>query len=422
MPAAETPVAYLGIDVGKSSHSACALDAGGGVAFRAELANRPDDIDRLLERAGSGALVVVDQKRNIGALVLARAHAHGNPCAYLPGYAEKQARGMFPGTAKTDAIDAEVIARTALGVPRALRPAPEEPEGAASLRILSSQREFASSARTRAKNRLRATLLEADPALEGAVDPSSRWQVSMLAEFGGAAGCSAAGWRRFSNAARRAGAPAAGARRLWEALLASSRSGRRLPAGEDVAVRMLAREIASLDADIEELDSLVADSLAGDEVYECLLTVPGIGPKTAAALVTSIDISAFRGHDELASYCGVAPSDRRSGSSIRSTSPQRGGNRQLKNLLIFRLQLPHRHGQQVREVLRGVQGEGDEAQQGAEGGREEEAQGHIRDHARRRPVRGLAGGGINRRGNRAGAPGARMRHAEMARSTRLTKL
>ena len=108
MPAAETPVAYLGIDVGKSSHSACALDAGGGVAFRAELANRPDDIDRLLERAGSGALVVVDQKRNIGALVLARAHAHGNPCAYLPGYAEKQARGMFPGIAKTDAIDAEV--------------------------------------------------------------------------------------------------------------------------------------------------------------------------------------------------------------------------------------------------------------------------------------------------------------------------
>lgn len=210
MPAAETPVAYLGIDVGKSSHSACALDAGGGVAFRAELANRPDDIDRLLERAGSGALVVVDQRRNIGALVLARAHAHGNPCAYLPGYAEKQARGMFPGIAKTDAIDAEVIARTALGVPGALRPAPEEPEGAASLRILSSQREFASSARTRAKNRLRATLLEADPALEGAVDPSSRWQVSVLAEFGGAAGCSAAGWRRFSGAARRAGAPRRG--------------------------------------------------------------------------------------------------------------------------------------------------------------------------------------------------------------------
>ena len=223
-------VAYLGIDVGKRSHSACALDEDGGVVFRAGLENRPGDIDRLLERAGAGALVVVDQKRNIGALVLARALAHGNPCAYLPGYAEKQARGMFPGVAKTDAIDAEVIARTARGMPGALRPVAEEPEGAASLRILSSQREFAASARTRAKNRLRATLLEADPALERAVDPSRGWQVALLAEFGSAAGCSAAGWRRFSAAARRAGAPAAGARALWEALLASARSGRALPA------------------------------------------------------------------------------------------------------------------------------------------------------------------------------------------------
>ncbi|MFR5416358.1 MAG: hypothetical protein ACLTHL_04935 [Collinsella sp.] len=234
---------------------------------------------------------------------------------------------------------------------------------------------------------------------------------SALAEFGGAAGCSAAGWRRFSSAARRAGAPAAGARRLWEALLASSRSGRRLPAGEDVAVRILAREIASLDADIEELDSLVADSLAGDEVYECLLTVPGIGPKTAAALVTSIDISAFRGTTSSRAIAAWRRPIGAPGAASGSTSPQHGGNRQLKNLPHIQLQLPHRHGQQVREVLRGVQGEGDEAQQGAEGGREEEAQGHLRDHARRRPVRGLAGGGINRRGSGgAGRPVASCRN------------
>lgn len=78
-----------------------------------------------------------------------------------------------------------------------------------------------------------------------------------------------------------------------------------------------------------------ADSLAGNEVYEYPLTVPGIGPETAAALVTSVDISMFRGHDQLASCCGLAPADSRSGTSVRSVSPQRGGNRQLKNLLIF---------------------------------------------------------------------------------------
>lgn len=167
------PAAYLGIDVGKSRHSACALDAAGGVVFRADLENRPGDVDRLLERAGAGALVVVDQKRNIGALVLARAFAHGNPCAYLPGYAERQARGMFPGIAKTDAIDAEVIARTAMGMPQALRPIAAEDAAARSLRALSSQREYAVASRTRAKNRFRAVLLEADPELERAVDPSS---------------------------------------------------------------------------------------------------------------------------------------------------------------------------------------------------------------------------------------------------------
>lgn len=120
-----------------------------------------------------------------------------------------------------------------------------------------------------------------------------------------------------------------------DSMAASARSGRRVPAGEDVAVRMLARDIAALDADVAELDGLIADALAGNELYECPLTVPGIGPKTAAALVTSVDISMFRGHDELASYCGVAPADSRSGTSVRSTSPQRGGNKQLKNLLIF---------------------------------------------------------------------------------------
>lgn len=40
-------VAYLGIDVGKLSHSACAIDAGGEVVFRADLENRPDDIVNL---------------------------------------------------------------------------------------------------------------------------------------------------------------------------------------------------------------------------------------------------------------------------------------------------------------------------------------------------------------------------------------
>lgn len=135
------PTAYPGIDVGKSGHGARALDAAGGVVFRADPDNGPDAIDRLPERAGDAAPVVVDQKRNIGALVPAGAHAPGRRCAHPPGYAEKRARDMMPGIAKTDAIDAEVIARTAMGMPQALGPIAAEDAAARSLRALSSQRE-----------------------------------------------------------------------------------------------------------------------------------------------------------------------------------------------------------------------------------------------------------------------------------------
>lgn len=75
--------------------------------------------------------------------------------------------------------------------------------------------------------------------------------------------------------------------------------------------------------------------LAADETYRCLLTVPGIGPRTASELVISIDIADFADHDRLASYCGLAPRNRQSGTSISSVSASQQGNKRLKNLLVF---------------------------------------------------------------------------------------
>lgn len=90
-------------------------------------------------------------------------------------------------------------------MPSALRPVTEEPKGpprGSCFRSTSSRRPRGATQ----KNRLLAAPLEANPVLESRIDPSSRWQKSPLAEFVGAARCSAAGWRRFSNAVRRAGA------------------------------------------------------------------------------------------------------------------------------------------------------------------------------------------------------------------------
>ena len=325
----------LGFDVGKASHWVCGLDGAGRVVLSERVANRPAEIDAVLAGAAPGALVAVDQKRNIGALVVERARAAGNPVAYLPGSAEKALRDAERGVAKTDRIDAEVIARAALGMPHVLRPLAEETPRATSVRLLASQLDFCTRSRTQAKNRLRSVLLEADPALEAAVDPSCACHMAVLAEIGGPADCAAAGLRRFRAVAERAGgASRAASSRLWGALAASASAGRPSAPAEGALARMLARDILALDGEASELGALMAAELESDETYRCLLTVPGIGPKTAAALVAGVDVSLFPSHDRLASYCGVAPADSQSGTSVRSARPQRGGNKALKNSLV----------------------------------------------------------------------------------------
>lgn len=325
---------YLGIDVGKSFHWAVAVDGDGTVSIDRPLPNRQADVDALLEEAGPGALVVVDQKNNIGALVVRRCRAAGVDVGYLPGKAMKQARDMFPGTAKTDRIDAEIIARTALGMRRVVLPIADTDDLGASVSLLSSQLAYATRRATMARNRLHAVLLESDPALEAAVDLSSPWQLSVMSGLGGAARIAAAGKRRYRSLCGRLGAREEARDALWGAAVASARDGFH-PDAEDALVRSLAAEILAADAERSALEADIASRLSGDETYRCLLTVPGVGAKTATALVTLVDVSLFDGDDRLASYCGLAPADSRSGTSIDSTSATRAGNKVLKNLLVF---------------------------------------------------------------------------------------
>ena len=106
-------------------------------------------------------------------------------------------------------------------------------------------------------------------------------------------------------------------------------------AAEDRAVRFLARRIAENAAELQAATAEISGLLERDETYRCLLTIPGIGPKTASELAISIDIDDFPSHDRLASYCGLAPRNRQSGTSVSSVSASRQGNKRLKNLLIF---------------------------------------------------------------------------------------
>lgn len=277
--------------------------------------------------------MVVDQSRNIGALALARAKAAGMSAAYLPGLAAHGAARLFAGDAKTDERDAMVIAKTALGIPDALLPVGDPGPTVAAARALAAQRNFLTCENTRSKNRLRSILLESCPAFEALVDLSDGPQLRLMASLGGAWSVADAGPRRAAALTRGA------ARGKIEALVRSTASSTRPDAAaiaaEDRAVRLLARRISENSAEIDVITAEISALLAGDDTYRCLLTVPGIGPKTASELAISIDIEDFPSHDRLASYCGLAPRNRQSGTSISSVTASRQGNKRLKNLLIF---------------------------------------------------------------------------------------
>ena len=175
----------LALDVGKASHWAFMATRSGEVLANRPVANREADLDALFASAPEGTLVVVDQKRNIGALALRRARLAGLPVGYLPGLAAHEASKLFAGDAKTDERDAAVIAKTALGVPDALLPVPETDPRLEAARSMAAQREHMVACATRDKNRLRSILLESCPAFEALADLSDPHWLGMLGSLGG---------------------------------------------------------------------------------------------------------------------------------------------------------------------------------------------------------------------------------------------
>ena len=129
---------FIGIDVGKSEHWATALSRDGQKVLDKAL---PNDEDRLREvyqrlQAKGQVLVVVDQPATIGALAVAVAQDMGITVGYLPGLSMRRIADLTPGSAKTDAKDAAVIAQAARTMPHTLHAISTSDEETAALSML----------------------------------------------------------------------------------------------------------------------------------------------------------------------------------------------------------------------------------------------------------------------------------------------
>ena len=116
-------------------------------------------------------LVVVDQPATIGALAVAVAQDMGITVGYLPGLSMRRIADLTPGSAKTDAKDAAVIAQAARTMPHTLRAVSTSDEDAAALSMLTGFDLDLARQVNQTANRIRGLYTQIHPALEAVVGP-----------------------------------------------------------------------------------------------------------------------------------------------------------------------------------------------------------------------------------------------------------
>ena len=108
---------------------------------------------------------------------------------------------------------------------------------------------------------------------------------------------------------------------------------------------LLREDMQMLTERIDVLDKELAELSSQPVAYHHLLTIPGVGPLIAAAVVSEVDATQFSSGRELSAWCGLVPRQHSSGGKQRLSSMTKNGNRNLRTLII--------HG--ARAVMRCVQ-------------------------------------------------------------------
>lgn len=331
---------FIGIDVGKSDHWATALNRDGKRLFDKALPNDEARLRDLYKRLGEHGrvLVVVDQPATIGALAVAVAQDMGIAVGYLPGLSMRRIADLTPGNAKTDARDAAVIAEAARTMPHTLRALDASDEEAAALSMLTGFDLDLARQVNQTSNRIRGLYTQVHPALEKILGPWLEHDavLEVIASWPTPAALRKAGRARVDAKLKAHGARrhATWASAIIDALTAQSV----VVAGTDAAgvvLPHLARQLISLHAQRADVAAQVEALVEAHPLYQVLTSMPGIGVRTAAVFIAETLGRTFASGAHLASYAGLTPVTRRSGSSIRGEYVSHAGNKRLKRAMFL---------------------------------------------------------------------------------------
>lgn len=109
-----------------------------------------------------------------------------------------------------------------------------------------------------------------------------------------------------------------------------------LPDTARASLQVMVRMIASLEAEIAVLDKEIARRAKEDPVTRRLMTIPGIGPVTAAALTAlAPGAEAFRCGRDFSAWLGLTPVQRSTGGKQKLGQITKMGERTLRRLLVI---------------------------------------------------------------------------------------
>ena len=321
---------FVGVDVGKGTHHAVALDRKGRRLLDSALPNDEAKLRALIGKLKEHGkvLLVVDQPATVGALPVAVAGAEGVLVAYLPGLAMRRIADLHAGEAKTDARDAYIIAEAARSMPHTLRSLKIADAQVAELTMLCGFDEDLAAQITATSNRIRGLLTQIHPALERVVGPhlDHPAMLDLLERYPSPAQLATLSQKQLATRLLKL-APRMGKTWATEILQALAEQTV-VVAGTQAASIVLPRlalQLAALRKQREEVAKEVERLVLAHPLHPVLTSMPGVGVRTAARLLVDVATRAFASAAHLAAYAGLAPVTRRSGRRSAANCLRDGG-------------------------------------------------------------------------------------------------
>jgi transposase len=330
---------WVGIDIAKHVHWACAIDDLGQVLVNQRVPNDPVGLQELIDTlAGLGGEPVIglDVVGGIAALAQGMLWAAGFRLVHVSGLAVNRARqGTTGGEHKSDPRDARVIADQ-VRTRHDLRPIEPVSELDLELRLLVGRRGDLQVEQTRRLARLHDLLASIHPGLERVLDLTTKGGLWLVSRYVTPAEARAAGRQGLIAHLQAAGGLSARQiQALADRALAAAQAQQLAVGGERLAaslVRELAAEALACRQRLSDLDAELDRLLQRHPDAALIRSLPGMGAVLTAEFIAEAGtVARFRSADALAAAAGLAPVLRQSG-KVRFQRRPSGGNKALKRV------------------------------------------------------------------------------------------